>query len=480
MVLLFLTLPVIFVLFLINIRKGFVSATEEDTTQDILEEPPDINQEIMFQVYPNITLFSIQQSLMNKNGMVNLRNREKITAKEFRMLSHKLLALDNVKYPLKVIDLTDCCVTDEEMKYLAPLLAKFEKVILNGTQSLTNEGFETLKKVLYRMSVIPTSVKLKVLELKIQKRKGDIVKEGRGLLLGQDLDGRFEMDNFLNKEFEGLAMDGKSLLIISKFLPRLEELHLDGVFLETKLFTEMREKAEKIHAKGITIQRQLTLSKESDKYIERKEDLDAEGHWKVVSKTILDIPESKRKLKCFSINGCQIDDINLGVLAPALVTLERLHIADNPDITGLGWKNLRENMIQSSTLKFISLKVSERSKKTLLKNDPEMLPHLVELLSQLQKVDISGQKEVTNEIVEQLKELSISDKDEFKLEALIVSRAYYKPNSMFHGGALTFEIEFSDSYKDGEPRWKRNKLQNNSLTTSLNGTKDQINMIADA
>lgn len=479
LVLLFLTLPVIFVLFLINIRKGFVSETEEDTTQDILEEPPDINQEIMFEVYPNITLFSIQQSLLNNDGTVNLRNREKITAKEFRMLSHKLLALNNLKYPLKVIDLTDCCVTDEEMKYLAPLLAKFEKVILNGTQSLTNEGFETLKKVLYRMSVIPTSVKLKVLELKIQKRKGDIVKEGRGLLLGQDLDGKIEMDNFLSNEFEGLAMDGRSLLTISKFLPRLEELHLDGVFLETKIFTEMREKAEKIHAKSKTIQRQLTLSKESEKYIETKEQLDAEGHWKVVSKTILDTPESKRKLKCFSINGCQIDDVNLGVLAPALVTVERLHIADNPDITGVGWKNLRENMKQSSAFNFLSVKVSERSKKTLIKNDPEMLPHLVELLSQLQRVDISGQKEVTNEIVEQLKELSISDKDGFKLEAIIVSRAYYKPNSMFHKN-LTFEIEFSDSYKDGEPRWKRNKLQNNSHSTSLNGTKDQMNMIADA
>ena len=74
------------------------------------------------------------------------------------------------------------------------------------------------------------------------KGKGDLVKEGRELFLGDDQARKMSMlDNYLTTEFDGLAMDGKSLEIISKFLPKLEELHLDGVFLETKIFKEMRE-----------------------------------------------------------------------------------------------------------------------------------------------------------------------------------------------------------------------------------------------
>merc|ERR1711902_145197 len=181
---------------------------------------------------------------------------------------------------------------------------------------------------------------------------------------------------------------------------------------------------------------------------------------------------SKRPLKCLSINGCQIDDNNLEVLAPALVTLERLHIADNPNISGVGWNILRENMRQNSSLKFLSLKVSDRSKKNLIKNDPGMISCLVELLSQFEKIDISGQKEVTNEIMEQLE---TSKKDNFKLEVIIVSRAYYTPNEESKKSEKPFQLEYNDEYKDDEPRWKRNKQKNDLHKTSLIGSKNQIN-----
>ena len=169
------------------------------------------------------------------------------------------------------------------------------------------------------MSVIPMSVKLKVLELKIEKRKGDLVKEGRELFLGDDQARKMSMlDNYLTTEFDGLAMDGKSLEIISKFLPKLEELHLDGVFLETKIFKEMREKAESIHDKGrktaSNIKRQFTITSEAEKYKKPDIESDTDGPWVAVSKAILDASESKRKLKCFSINGCQIDDSNFDCL----------------------------------------------------------------------------------------------------------------------------------------------------------------------
>ena len=478
LVLLLLTLPMIFVLFLVNIRKGF-GLTEEFDYQDVLEEPADINEEVMFAAYPNVTLFSIQQSLVNKDGLVDLRKREQITPEEFRTLAHKLLALDNVEYPLKTIDLTDSCVTDEEMKYLAPLLAKFEKVKLNGTQTLTKKGFATFQKVLYRMSVIPTSVKLKVLELKIQKRKKDLVNEGKTLLFGEGSDEKTIIDNLVVSEFDGKAMDGESLKIVSKYLPKLEELHLDGVFMETKIFKEMRERAESIHEKtkkaASTVKKQVTLNsseEESERYT--TPDLDDMGPWKAVTSKILEASKTKRKLKCFSISGCQINDTNLEILAPALVTLERLHIGANPGITKNGWKTLRDNMRQDSSLKFLSLRVSEHSKKTFIKNDPEMIPNLVGLISQFEKVDISGQKEVTNAIIGKLKELSTSEEDEFKLKAIIVSKAYYTLIE-----TLNFEVETSDSYEKDDPRWKMNQFKTYTKNTSPNGTRDQINITSD-
>ena len=135
LVLFSLLIPVMLILFILNLKKGCV-ATDEGDFQEILEEPPEINEEILFKDYPSITLFSLQQSLKNEDGLVNLKNREKITEKEFGLLTHKLLALDHKKYPLKTLDLTNCCVTNEEMTYLAPLIAKFDRVISNGIQSL--------------------------------------------------------------------------------------------------------------------------------------------------------------------------------------------------------------------------------------------------------------------------------------------------------------------------------------------------------
>merc|ERR1712150_37923 len=193
-----------------------------------------------------------------------------------------------------------------------------------------------------------------------------------------------------------------------------------------------------------------------------------------VSKAILEASETKRKLKCLSINGCQIDDSNLRILAPALVTLQRLHIADNPDITGNGWKVLKDSMGQSSALKFLSLKHSEHSKKNIIRKDDNMLLHLVNLLSQFEKVDISGQKEVTNEIIDQLDELCTSKNDEFKLSSVIVSRAYYKPKGK-SGRTPSFKIECSDNYGEGQPRWKTKTRKSIPPNNPLSGTKDQIN-----
>ena len=57
--------------------------------------------------------------------------------------------------------------------------------------------------------------------------------------------------------FEGLAMDGKTLRIIAEFLTKLEELHLDGVFMETPLYSKLREKTEVVQNRYKTTKRGL-------------------------------------------------------------------------------------------------------------------------------------------------------------------------------------------------------------------------------
>ena len=445
LVLFSLLIPVMLILFVLNLKKGCV-ATDEGDFQEILEEPPDINEEILFKEYPNVTLFSLQQGLKNEDGLVNLKNLEQIHPQEFGLLTHKLLALDHKKYPMKTLDLTNCCVTDEEMKHLAPLIAKFDRVILNGIQSLSLKGFTTLKKVLYRMSVIPMSVKLKALELKIERKKGDVIKEGRALLLGDHSTGAIlEYGNNYLSEFEGLAMDGNSLRVITEFLTKLEEIHLDGVFMETSIYSKMKEKAEVVQTTGKKTMNTIAR-KESQQTYTKEEDVESDMSeaWKGVRKVILETPESKQKLRCFSINRCQVNDSILKTLAPALVTIEKVNLAENPGITKVGWEKLAENLTENYKLNYLSLKVSRHAisnKHRIMNKEEDMLP-LARVLSKIETVDISGQKESTSTLIDLLVSLSTSEPEAFKLQLIIVSRAY---DTITRNKTTSFKIEYSDS-----------------------------------
>ena len=469
LVLLLLSFPVTVLLFMFNLRKGFV-ATEKEDFQDVLENPPTINEEELFEAYPKVTLFSLQQDIQNHNGLVNLANREYITPEEFEVLAHKLLALDSTKYPLKTLDLTNCCVTPKEMVHLAPLMAKFDKVVLNGKQSLTLDGMnglESLKKVIFRMSVIPKSIKLKVLELKIEKKKGDAVEEGRKLFLGGDR-GKQILENsqlgqqtILMSEFDGLAMDGKSLRIIAEFLPKLEEVYLDNVFMEMKLFSNMKKKAEVMN-----IKKRLPLP-DDQKQNEDSVSNDVQEAFKVVSEQILSIPDGKRKLKCISINGCQINDSILEMLAPALVTLEKVHLAENPEITENGWGLFEKKLTGNIALKFLSLKISKPSSKYIIKDVGNMLP-LAKVLSKIKAVDISGQKEVTQKLLDLLDELKDSEGHDFRLHTITVSKAYHV-NSVKDKSSTPFIIKYSDSIS-----YSDTKIE---IENSNHNIKDQMNVI---
>lgn len=378
----------------------------------------------------------------NDNGLVNLTNRELITSAEFALLAHKLLALDNQKYPLKTLDLTNCCVIDKEMIQMAPLMAKFEKVILNGTQSLTHEGWTTLNKLIYRMSVVPNSVKLRVLELKIEKKKEDVLKEGRELFWGDK--GKMIMDNLqpgqnidlAGEEFDGKAMDGKSLRIIAEFLPKLEEVYLDNVFMEKSIFSDLKKKAEGLHSQVV---------KEYDKYNknpEKKEELVVA--WGVVRDNILQMPDSKRKLKCLSLNGCQINDAILSNLATALVKINKLYLAENPEITEFGWKILGDKLKDNDALKFLSLKVSKPASKHLIKKGDSM-SQLAQFLSKMEEVDISGQKDVTMQLFDDLEGLIDCQGHNFKLKVITLSRVNHGGGRDLNNRIPSLRVNYSES-----------------------------------
>ena len=69
--LLLLSLPILVIITVLNLRKGIV-VTKGSGLIEILEVPPDINQEVLFKAYPEITLFHIQQGLVKYDGLLNL------------------------------------------------------------------------------------------------------------------------------------------------------------------------------------------------------------------------------------------------------------------------------------------------------------------------------------------------------------------------------------------------------------------------
>merc|ERR1739844_868354 len=135
------------------------------------------------------------------------------------------------------------------------------------------------------------------------------------------------------------------------------------------------------------------------------------------------MPQHKRKLKCLSISGCQINDSRLKMISPALVLIEKVHLAENPDITEKGWKFLNDQITEYTSLKSISLKICTPKGKRIINNNGDLIA-LANLLSNMEAADISGQdEEVVEKIVNHLCETSASERNSFKLESLAVSRS---------------------------------------------------------
>ena len=84
-----------------------------------------------------------EESLRKKDGTLNLKGKTLATPDEFEMLKTFLLSL-NKKFSLKVLNLDYCDLTDEKLEKLIPLMVKFQKVTLNGSQKISSQGWDNL------------------------------------------------------------------------------------------------------------------------------------------------------------------------------------------------------------------------------------------------------------------------------------------------------------------------------------------------
>lgn len=408
----------------------------------IFEEPPDINLEPLFKSYPEKTLFSVQQSLENDGGLINLSDCASITVGEFKSLADKLLSLDREIYPLKTLNLNNCCVRNKEMAKLAPVILKFENVTLNGSQCLDLRGWDTLKEAICGMSVIPKSIKLKVLELKIQQKDKDVIKEGQNFLIGKQekiiREGlhKGQQVELSAEEFDTLPMNGKSLEKIAEFLPKLEEVYLDNIFVDKPIFSKLVTK--------IGEGQQLLLKKRSTSNEERREKA-----WDTVAKKIKETPDSKRTLKCLSLNGCGINNKILKILIPALVKIRKIYLAENPEITEEGWERLADKVAEEGNqMSFLSLKVTNPKSQHMMKCTEGIMTQLIRVMIKMEEVDLSGQKYITRENWEILvDQLNVCGTKELKLKSLTLSKGNLDNDTLDRIKKInipSLKVQFSD------------------------------------
>lgn len=91
-----------------------------------------------------------------------------------------LLSLNRKRYPLKLLILDNCDLTDEKLVKLAPLIVKFPNVSMNGSQKISLAGWEKLRETVCSAT---STCKLRKLELKIAKNDDDVIRFRREVLL---------------------------------------------------------------------------------------------------------------------------------------------------------------------------------------------------------------------------------------------------------------------------------------------------------
>ena len=84
--------------------------------QNTLELPPEIDkgETGIFQSDPTKTLAAFQKDL-EESGTIDLGRKVDVTAEEAEVFSMLLLSLNRKKYPLKLLVLDNCDLTDEKL-----------------------------------------------------------------------------------------------------------------------------------------------------------------------------------------------------------------------------------------------------------------------------------------------------------------------------------------------------------------------------
>jgi hypothetical protein len=362
------TIPVAVCVFLYNLKSGFraVDLQSNDDAIDgfnTLELPPEIEsgEAAIFQCDPTRTLAKFQQNLLEDGGRIDLTRFVDVTADEFQIFAMNLLSLNRKRHPMKLLILDNCDLTDDKLEQLTPLLVKFERVTMNGSQKMTAAGWDCLGQ-----AIKIVGNKLRKIEIKIAKNANDddVIRLRREILL---------------EELKGPTMTAESLRKIASFMPLLEKLCLDDVFSDN-MFAEM-----------------LTKSRSSDNLIDA---------WKDVAKKITQCPISERKLRCLSLPGCAINDEILTSLSPALVRIRAVHLGRNP-ITASGWeafKNALEDeskaICGSATLTLLSLSTLNNDGSNIGGIGSSRYVHapamkqLAHIILKLEEVNLSGQHEI--------------------------------------------------------------------------------------
>jgi hypothetical protein len=301
---------------------------------------------------------------LTEKGEIDLSKHSDVTVEEFDIFAMLLLALNRKTHPMKRLILDNCDLTDDKLEKLAPIITKFDKVTLNGSQKMTHLGWNNLGAAIKSTD---SKSKLKKLEMKIAKNEAEL---------------KFRKDILL-EEFQGPTMTADSLSKIAEFIPYLEKAYLDDDFINDSL-------ANQINPKAITHALMQSFTSTSDTNT-------LTGAWKCLAQNIIEFPEKDLKLRSLSLPGCAITDDTMKILSPALVKIKAVHLGRN-QINAQGWLELDANLEKEinanipPVLIFLSLSTLNGSDRIYLKsNVMETLSHVI---MKLEEVDLTGQKDI--------------------------------------------------------------------------------------
>ena len=387
-----LAIPVSILLFWYNLKSGFGQQDlesqwdESDSTprvtkqETILELPPEIGsfQVAIFHCYPDKTMAYFEDTLKKDNGIISLKEMTEVTPDELETFKSFLLSL-NRNLKLQVLNLDHMDLTDEKLEKLCKLIVKFKMVTLNGSQRITALGWELFGNQIKSVA----GGRLKKLELKIAAKNEDSKMKLRKEIL-------FE-------EFKPSMITPSALQKIALFLPYLEEVHLDDIFSDAKIFND----AKNVFNAALNF-------KSTGNMVEA---------WKHVASNII---ENDTKLSVLSLSGCAITDEIMSFLAKALVKIKTVHLGLNP-ITNQGWQYLKEALNEPNNLTYLSLNIQNKvftsnfSSRFLHENAME---NFSQVLLMVEEVDLSGQTEIGQEGWETLIQSLKTNAHKVKLKSL--------------------------------------------------------------